>query len=150
MSKPKTRGPSAPAPAPAPARMRIPWLGVPVAVIAFAYLVPLTSDNASIQWDAVDVHYSAQRYFAERVLGGDLPHWTPYVFSGFPFLADPQTGGWYPGNWPFLLAGAGPKAIQAEIALHALLAAAGVFLLLRRWFLPAAAVSGALVYALGG
>jgi len=150
MSKPKTRRQSSPAPVPAPFQIRNPWLAILIAVILFAYLVPLTSGNASIQWDAVDVHYSAQRYFAARVLYGELPHWTPYVFSGFPFLADPQTGGWYPGNWPFLLAGAEPKALEAELALHALLAAAGLFLLLRRWFRPAAAAAGALCYAMGG
>jgi hypothetical protein len=119
-------------------------------IILTAYAVPLLNTDASIQWDAVDVHYSAQRYFAERIVHGDIPFWTPYIFSGFPFMADPQTGGWYPGNWPFLLAGASPKAIEAELAFHAILAAAGVFLLLRRWLGESAAAAGALSYALGG
>ena len=121
-----------------------------MAIVALAYVVPLSSENASIHWDAVDVHYSAQRYFAEHVSRGTLPYWTPYVFSGFPFLADPQTGGWYPGNWPFLLAGAGPKILEAELAGHALLAAAGAFLLMRRWLRGSAAAAGALCYALSG
>src|SRR5690349_3444083 len=75
------------------------------------YWIPLTSSQTSIQWDAVDVHYSAQKYFADRVLRGELPFWTPYIFSGFPFLADLQTGAWYPLNWPFFLAGVTPGAI---------------------------------------
>ena len=126
------------------------WHWVVAAVILIAYAVPLLSPDASIQWDAVDVHYSAQRYFAERIWRGDIPFWTPYIFSGFPFLADPQTGAWYPGNWPFMLAGAGAKALEAELAFHALLAAAGMFFLLRRWFAGSAAAVGALSYALGG
>ena len=115
-----------------------------------AYAVPLTSRQASIQWDAVDVHYSAQKYYAQRVFSGELPQWTPYIFSGFPFLADPQTGAWYPGNWPFLILGAGPKALEGELALHALLAAAGAYLLLRRWVRGSAAATGALCFALSG
>ncbi|MEP6962796.1 MAG: YfhO family protein, partial [Acidobacteriota bacterium] len=115
-----------------------------------AYALPLFSGNASIQWDAVDVHYSAQRYFAGKILHGELPHWTPYLFAGFPFLADPQTGAWYPGNWPFFLLGPSPQALEANLALHALLAAAGLFLLLKRWTKDGPATAGALTYALGG
>lgn len=133
-----------------PSGFRHLWLTLSLVIVAIAYSVPLVTQDASIQWDAVDVHYSAQRYFAERILRGELPHWTPYVFAGFPFLADPQTGAWYPGNWPFLLAGAGPKALQAELAFHAMLAAAGVFLLLRRLLTEPAAAAGAICYALGG
>lgn len=149
MAKSKIRSASTPPIAAKPA-VKVPWLAVLVAIVLAAYLVPLTSADASIQWDAVDVHYSAQRYFAERVLHGELPYWTPYIFSGFPFLADPQTGGWYPGNWPFLLAGPGPKSLEAELALHALIAAVGLYLLLRRWVGGSAAATGALCYALGG
>jgi hypothetical protein len=61
-------------------------------VILIFYWTPLTSPNASIQWDAVDTHYSPQKYFSERLRQGELPYWTPYPFSGFPFLADPQVG----------------------------------------------------------
>ena len=75
------------------------------------YWVPLTSEKAGIQWDAVDVHYSSQKYFADTLAAGEIPHWTPYIFSGFPFLADPQVGAWYPLNWPFFFFGVTPRAI---------------------------------------
>ena len=42
---------------------------------------------------------------------GKIPLWTPYVFSGMPFLADPQVGAWYPLNWPFFMIGITPSAI---------------------------------------
>jgi hypothetical protein len=107
------------------------WPAFAVATIVF-YFVPLFDSQTSNQWDAVDVHYSAQKYFADSVLAGNLPHWTPYVFSGFPFLADPQTGAWYPLHWPFFLLGITPKAIEWELALHAFLALWGTYLLARR------------------
>ena len=107
------------------------WAAFALATVVF-YFSPLFEAQTSIQWDAVDVHYSAQKYFADTVREGHLPHWTPFVFSGFPFLADPQTGGWYPLHWPFFLAGITPKAIEWELALHAFLALCGTYLLARR------------------
>lgn len=121
-----------------------------LAVLIF-YWTPLTSTNASIQWDAVDVHYSSQKYFADRLAEGELPHWTPYIFSGFPFLADPQVGAWYPLNWPFFLSGITPRAIQFEIFLHALLACFGAWLLARRMLQDeSASLVAALGYGLSG
>src|SRR5688572_6590477 len=70
-------------------------------LILLFYAVPLFSSEATIQWDAADAHYSAQKYFSDQIWSGKLPFWTPYVFSGMPFLADMQTGAWYPLNWPF-------------------------------------------------
>jgi hypothetical protein len=129
------------------------WRGpaIIVAAVLFFYWIPLTSSDASIQWDAVDVHYSSQKYFGDHVLKGVLPFWTPYIFSGFPFLADIQTGAWYPLNWPFFIAGITPKAIQAEIALHAFLALLGAWLLLRRFVSNrVAALAGAVAYEFTG
>src|SRR5574341_1583638 len=99
-----------------------------LATIVF-YWTPLTAADAHIQWDALDVHYSSQRYFSEHVWNGTLPFWTPYIFSGFPFLADPQVGAWYPLNWPFFLLGITPQSIQYELVLHTLLACAGAYVL---------------------
>ena len=107
------------------------WAALALATVVF-YFTPLFETQTSIQWDAVDVHYSAQKYFADSVREGHLPHWTPYLFSGFPFLADPQTGAWYPLHWPFFLIGITPKAIEWELALHAFLALCGTYLLARR------------------
>jgi Bacterial membrane protein YfhO len=99
-----------------------------LAVLVY-YFKPLFDAGSSIQWDAVDVHYSTQKYFSDMLRAGKLPLWTPYVFSGLPFLADPQVGAWYPLNWPFFLAGITPRAIEWETALHGFLALTGGFLL---------------------
>ncbi len=120
-----------------------------LAVIVF-YWVPLTSSAATIQWDAADLHYPLQKYFADRLWAG-LPFWTPYLFSGYPLLAYPEVGAWYPPNWPFFLAGITPGAIEFELGLHALLACLGAYLFLRRLALDcAAAALGALAYGLSG
>lgn len=97
-------------------------------VFAF-YWMPLFSSEASIQWDAVNVHYSLQKYFATQLHHGKLPAWTPYTFSGMPILADPEIGAWYPLNWPFFLAGINARSIQGELAVHAAIAGLGAWLL---------------------
>jgi len=107
------------------------WAAFALATIAF-YSIPLFDAQTSIQGDAVDISYSAQKYFANSLLAGHLPHWTPFIFSGFPFLSDPQTGAWYPLHWPFFLIGITPRAIEWELALHAFLALCGTYLLARR------------------
>src|SRR5271166_5782571 len=126
------------------------WAAFLLATILF-YFVPLFDSQTSIQGDAVDIHYSAQKYFADSVREGHLPHWTPYLFSGFPFLADPQTGAWYPLHWPFFILGISPRAIEWELALHAFLALWGTYLLARRLTGDhAPALLAAVFYAGGG
>ncbi len=127
------------------------WLALLALLTLVFFWIPLFDPATSPQWDAIDVHYSSQKYFAAQILSGHLPFWTPYIFSGFPFLADPQVGAWYPLNWPFFLLGITPKVIQAEMALHTLLAASGMFLLLlhlgnSRW----ASLIGTLFFAFSG
>src|ERR1041385_7856490 len=125
------------------------------ALLAFAvlifYWIPLTDPNTSIQWDAVDTHYSPQKYFADHVREGEIPYWTPYIFSGYPFLADPQVGAWYPLNWPFFLMGVVPRTIFFENFLHSVVACLGAYWLAFRLVAnrPAAVFAG-LGYGLCG
>ncbi len=121
------------------------------AAVAVFYWIQLTSSRATIHWDAVDVHYSALKSFAGSIMVGKLPSWTPYIFSGFPFLSDIQTGGWYPGNLPLLLIGVTPWTLQASLAVHCLIAAWGMYFLALRFLVRRdAAVLAAMLYAFSG
>jgi len=110
------------------------WLVWPVFALATVlfYWTPLFEEQATIQWDMVDVHYSAQKYFEQSVRTTGLPTWTPFEYSGIPFLADPQTAAWYPLHWPFFLIGISPRSLEWEMALHAFLALGGMYLLARK------------------
>ncbi len=126
------------------------WPGFAVLIILF-FWTPLFDDQASIQWDMADVHYSAQKYFEQSLRSTGFPRWTPFEFSGFPFLADPQTAAWYPLHWPFFLIGITPRAMEWELALHAFLALGGMFLLARKFLRnTSAALVAAVFYAFGG
>ncbi len=126
------------------------WPAFALAAVLF-YLVPLFFTDASIHWDMADVTYPAQHYVAESLHAGKLPHWTPYLNSGTPFLADPQSGAWYPLHWPFFLTGITPRTLVWEVTLHCFLALCGTFLLARRLLnsVPAALVA-AVFYAFSG
>src|SRR5579859_1470497 len=86
----------------------------------------------TVQFDGVDVHFSAQRYFSDALRNGHLPFWTPYIFAGFPFLADLQVGAWYPLNWPFFIAGLSPASLNGELLVHTLVACGGAYVLMVR------------------
>ena len=113
--------------------------------------IPLFLPQATIHWDLADVTYPAQKYFADSIHAGRLPYWTPFLYSGTPFLSDPQTGAWYPLHWPFFLIGITPRILFFELALHSFLALAGAFLLTRKLLDDSvAAAVAAMFYAWGG
>jgi hypothetical protein len=99
-----------------------------LAAVVCVYFVPQLA-TGTVQYDGVDVHYSSQRYFSDAIRGGHLPFWTPFLFAGFPFLADLQVGAWYPPNWPFFVLGITPSSTSFELLLHALIACSGAYAL---------------------
>ncbi|MBL8045302.1 MAG: YfhO family protein [Anaerolineales bacterium] len=88
---------------------------------------------------------------AEALLAGRLPLWTPDVFMGAPFLANPQTGVLYPFNWPLAFFSA-PVAAKISIVFHAMLAALGaqVFVRRRLGLSAPAGLLAAVLFACGG
>ncbi len=130
-----------------------PWaapLLIALAVLAF-YALPLFAPEASIHGDTLDVQYPMQRVFAEHLDSGRLPYWSPYILSGYPLLANPESQAWYLPHWWFYVFWLTPRAVEFEIALNALLACLGAYLLFRdsvnRSF---AAILGAMLYGLSG
>jgi hypothetical protein len=122
-----------------------------VAATLFCYWTPMTSGITSILWDAADYFQVIQNYLSQELHAGRIPFWSPYPWSGYPFLADPQVGAWYPLNWPFFLIGVSPHALVVEHWLHALLGCLGAYFLAWRLLRhrPAAVLVG-LCYGLSG
>jgi len=66
-----------------------------------------------------------QKYFADSCMpASSVLDAVP--FSECRFSGRSTMGAWYPLNWPFFLMGVTPRAIQAEIALHADCSAGGM------------------------
>ncbi len=108
-------------------------------------------------WDDVLYFYYPYHYYLFACLRGlSLPMWNPYVFAGMPFLADVQSGVFYPVNWLLAALSSPDRAwvywlVELKVVLHVFGAAAFAFLLGRELRLsqPAALVAG-MVYGLGG
>ena len=131
------------------------WRALGPAILIFAtlacYWAPMTSGQTSILWDAADYYQVVQNYFSQELHAGRMPFWTPYPWGGYPFLADPQVGAWYPLNWPFFLIGVTPRTLVIEHWLHALLACFGAYFLAFRFMgHRQAAVLAGLCYGLSG
>ena len=68
----------------------LPWL----ALVTLGWLVaawPWLSGAVTVPWDA-KAHFQPQvQFLAQSLAAGESPFWAPYVFSGHPQVADPQS-----------------------------------------------------------
>jgi hypothetical protein len=95
-------------------------------------------------------NYPCRHFYAEQWKSGRWPLWCPDVLGGFPLFAEGQSGAAYPPN---LLLYSWLKtwvAMNFSIVLHYLLAAAGMFLLMRKWVSAWPAALSAICYSLNG
>lgn len=144
----------APPDTPRGTRKRRPDLWAALFLLGFAlvFYYPLVFlGRALVDYDAFVYFYPQRVFLVQSLLAGRLPLWDPYLFSGAPFLANPQTAVLYPPSWLFLF---GPVYVgyTVQLVLHAFLAAFFTYLLARRAFgvMPLAALVGALAYGFGG
>jgi hypothetical protein len=95
-------------------------------------------------------YFQPLRYFtAEEVRHFRLPLWNPYNASGEPWLANPQTGVFYPPAWIFLLLPF-PTAYVSFLLLHIVLLGCGAFLLFSRFASARGAFIGSVILMLCG
>jgi len=80
--------------------------------------------------DVFTYFYPYKAYAAEAIRQGHLPLWNPYLFMGVPFLANPQTGLFYPLNFPLYWLPV-PKMVSYSIVLHVFLAGLFAYLYAR-------------------
>ena len=59
-----------------------------------------------------------------------IPLWSPAIYSGYPFFADPLSGLWYPPGWIALIFPL-PLGFNLAIALHLLWGGAGMYRFMR-------------------
>ncbi|MFH0864200.1 MAG: YfhO family protein [Candidatus Gottesmanbacteria bacterium] len=62
-----------------------------------------TTHKGLVADDAVRQQYPWKTFSAKQWENGNAPLWNPYAFSGYPQLANLQTGAFYPLNFLFIL-----------------------------------------------
>lgn len=82
--------------------------------------------------DAAITHYPNALFLKQSLLqDGILPLWSPRIFAGFPFIAHPYSGIWYPAAWLALLFPL-PLGLNLLVAGHLIVAGAGLYAFLRQ------------------
>src|ERR1051325_7807070 len=100
-----------------------------LALVVFAH--PLITREVFTFRDHTDYFQPLRWFTAMALRGGDLPLWNPYNASGEPWLANPQSCGFYPPAWLFLVLPFA-TAYVLFLMLHVALLGAGAFLFFSR------------------
>ena len=123
---------------------------VATAMFALAFLVPAwpwLSGTVTIPWDAKAQFQPQLAFLAQSLARGESPFWTPYVFAGWPQIADPQSLIFSPLYLLLALADPNPSFRASDGVAFAMLFLGGVGVILyfrdRGWH-----AAGALVAAL--
>jgi hypothetical protein len=102
-------------------------LAAAVVAPAVLWLSPaLLSGQAPVFRDQADFFFPLKLWTADRLKSGDVPLWNPLSGGGEPWLANGQSGPFYPPTWLFLL----PSPAMAAglfVLLHICLGAAGTW-----------------------
>jgi Bacterial membrane protein YfhO len=111
-------------------------LGLGTAVLIFFW--PVVSGQAWIPrggGDLVSFVYPMARFAAQSIHSGELPLWNPFLYAGAPFLADNQSGLFYPPNLLLSLLNSTPsyRAIEGLVLFHFWLAGVSLYACLRGW-----------------
>ncbi|HET7704794.1 MAG TPA: 6-pyruvoyl-tetrahydropterin synthase-related protein [Thermoanaerobaculia bacterium] len=118
-------------------------------LVAVLFLPALLKREVFTVRDHTD-YFQPLRYFtAIHIRDFVLPHWNPYSASGEPWLANPQTGVFYPPTWLFI-AFPFEAAYMLYLALHLTILGWGAYLLFARRVAPEAALAGAVAIVFSG
>ena len=100
--------------------------------------------------DLLGYHIPMKWVVRDIVSHGTFPYWNPYFSAGQPLAANPAYQVFYPLHWLILL----PSfhfGFQLQIVVHFVIAALGMYLLLRGLgATPTAATFGAAVFVMSG
>jgi hypothetical protein len=106
-----------------------------LALLLLAALVigwPWLSGRVTIPWDA-KAHFQPQiQFLAQSLAEGQSPFWAPYVFSGHPQIADPQSMIFAPPFLALALVNGAPSLRAVDTTVLAMLFLSGAALIL--WF----------------
>jgi hypothetical protein len=121
-----------------------------VAVVVLALFIPsLVKQEVFTFRDHHDYFQPLRFYTALYLTTWNLPYWNPYNASGEPWLANPQTGAFYPPTWLFVFLRF-EAAYMLHLALHLMILGWGAYLLFARSAGEGAALVGAVAMVFCG
>jgi hypothetical protein len=123
-------------------------------IFFFEYMPPVRWVH--IPFDLEGYHFPLFDYAFHQVTQFRLPQWDPLTYSGISFIANVQTGLFYPGTWIMFLAKWGRERLSYQALQDLTLVHVAVAFTLCYWWLakkrlkPLAALLGAGVFAYSG
>jgi hypothetical protein len=109
---------------------------------AALFILPLARGEVFMLRDHFDYFQPLRWFTATELQAGRLPLWNPYNASGEPWLANPQTGVFYPPAWIFVVMPFA-TAYMLYLLAHLILLGCGAYLLFARSVSRGAAMVGA-------
>ena len=103
----------------------------PVLVPIIFFIRELTGLTVFAGFDFTHLILPFHQFARDAVNSGHLPEWNPYLFAGFPQLAEGEGGFFYPGNLLMLLPGEQSIWLSWTIVLHIILAGILMYAFLR-------------------
>jgi uncharacterized membrane protein YfhO len=113
------------------------------------FLAPLVKQEVFVMRDHFDYFQPLRWFTAQELRAGNLPLWNPWSASGEPWLANPQTGVFYPPAWLFLVLPFA-TAYMLYLAFHLVLLGWSAYLLFARNASQGAAILGAAALMFSG
>lgn len=94
---------------------------------------PIVFLQHTFKWDMLDISLQWRYFVSECFNNGVLPTWNPFMNSGFPQQADPQT--WYPVSalLGFLFRKYSLYVLHLEYSLHLIIGFTGFYHLSKQW-----------------
>lgn len=99
------------------------------ALVWLALSWPWLSGRGTIPWDAKAHFYPQLQFLAQSLHRGESPFWTPFVFSGWPQIADPQSLIFSPPFFLLALLDPNPSFRAADAVVLGTLGLAGLAIL---------------------
>ena len=129
------------------------WPAVALALLCIVFywdVLWLPADRIVAGNDLSNMFLHWLRFAVSSIQQGQLPLWNPLLFSGLPFVANPQPALFYPPTWLMLLMPV-TRALGLVAVLHLWLAGAGMYAWLRSEGASAVgALLGGAVFAFSG
>ena len=118
-------------------------------VLTVLFLPAIVKHEVFTIRDHADYFQPLRFYTAIHIRDFVLPHWNPYSGSGEPWLANPQTGIFYPPTWLFIWLPF-ESAYMLYLALHLFILGVGAYLLFTRFVSEGPALVGAVALVFAG
>lgn len=121
-----------------------------LAVLALTiFIAPLLRREVFTLRDHLDYFQPLRFFTGEELRAGRIPLWNPYSASGEPWLANPQTGVFYPPSWIFVVVPFA-TAYMLYLYFHLVLLGWSAYLLFQRRASSGAALLGAAALMFSG